>query len=362
VQITAAVHRHADQPPALEQLVLDDPRAGEVLVRIVACGICHTDLIAPRYLPLPAVMGHEGAGIVEATGPGVSKVKPGDRVVLTFPSCGNCGCCLDAEPGYCAESQSLWYSGRRADGTPTLTGSDGPVHGAFFQQSSFATYALATERNIVKAPADLPLEMLGPFGCAVQTGAGAVLNTFRAGAGSRLAVFGAGGVGLSAIMAARIAGAGTIVAIDTNPERLELARRLGATHTVDARDGDVARRVEGAAGGGVQFSLETSASVDGFQAALDCLAKRGVCGIVAVPQLGAPFSFAPRALLGGRSIVGIVEGDSVPDLFLPRLFDWYRAGRLPVELISESFDFGRVADALRASQEGRVVKPILRMA
>jgi aryl-alcohol dehydrogenase len=362
MQITAAVQRQLDGPPALEALELDAPRGDDVLVRIVACGICHTDLIAPRFLPLPAVLGHEGAGIVEQVGPRVTKVRPGDHVVLSFPSCGGCARCLAAEPAYCAATQSLWYSGGRADGSPTLRAGATPVHGAFFQQSSFATHALAMERNVVRVPDDLPLALLAPLGCGIQTGAGAVVNTFGLRAGATLAVFGAGGVGLAAIMAAVLLGAGTIVAVDINPDRLELARRLGATHTVDARDGDVAARIIALTGDGVQFSLETSASVPGFQGALDCLAKRGTCGVVAVPQLGAPFSFSPRPLLAGRRIVGIIEGDAVPDLFIPRLVDWYRAGRLPLEAISESFDFTAIGAALAAGASGRVVKPILRMA
>jgi aryl-alcohol dehydrogenase len=362
MQITAAVQRQLDAPPVLESLELDAPRGADVLVRIIASGICHTDLIAPRFLPLPAVLGHEGAGIVEQVGPQVTKVRPGDRVVLTFPSCGSCSRCLAAEPAYCAATQALWYSGGRADGSRTLRAGATPVHGAFFQQSSFATWALAVERNVVRVPDDLPLELLAPLGCGVQTGAGAVVNTFGLRSGASLAVFGAGGVGLAAVMAAAVLGAGRIIAVDTNPDRLELARRLGATHTVDARDDDVAARVVALSGDGVQFSLETSASVQGFQAALDCLAKRGTCGVVAVPQLGAPITFSPRPLLAGRRIVGIIEGDAVPDLFIPQLIDWYRAGRLPIEAISESFDFARIDDALAAGASGRVVKPILRMA
>lgn len=362
MQITAAVHRSADAPPVLETLELDAPRDGDVLVRVLASGICHTDIMAPRFLPLPAVLGHEGAGIVEAVGPAVRKVRPGDRVVMSFPSCGGCPSCLAAEPAYCAATQQLWYSGGRGDGSRTLTAGGGPVHGAFFQQSSFATHALATERNVVKLPDDVPLELMGPLGCAVQTGAGAVVNTFRMGPGARLAVIGAGGVGLSAVMGARIMGAARIVVVDTNAERLELARRLGATDVVDAREGDVAARIVALTKGGVEFSLETSAAVEGFQAALDCLGKRGTCGVVAVPQLGAPISFAPRALLAGRRMVGIIEGDAVPDLFIPRLVEWYRAGLLPLEAMSGWFDFARIGEALAASREGRLVKPILRMA
>lgn len=361
MQITAAVQRAVDAYPTLETVDLDDGRQDDILIRVVASGICHTDLMAPRFLPLPAVLGHEGAGIVERVGNRVRKVRPGDRVVMSFPSCGSCTSCLEAAPAYCAATQSLWYSGGRADGTRTLGTAAGPLHGAFFQQSSFATWALATERNVVKVADDLPLELLGPLGCGVQTGAGAVVNSLRLGTGATLAVFGAGGVGLSAIMAARICGARVIIAVDTRPERLELALRLGATHAVDAREGDTPGRIRALQPDGVQFSLETSASVDGFQSALDCLAKRGTCGLVAVPQMGAPFSFRPIPLLAGRRLMGIIEGDAVPDLFIPRLLDWYRAGLLPLESMSEYFNFADIATALAASRDGRVVKPILRM-
>jgi len=362
MHITAAVQRAADTDPLLETVDLDECRQDDILVRIVASGICHTDLMAPRFLPLPAVLGHEGAGIVERVGARVRKVRPGDRVVMSFPSCGACGNCLEAAPAYCAATQSLWYSGGRPDGSRTLGIGGEPLHGAFFQQSSFATYALATERNVVQVADDLPLELLGPLGCGVQTGAGAVVNSLRVGTGATLAVFGAGGVGLSAIMAARICGAATIIAVDTRPERLDLALRLGATHVIDAREGDSAGRIRALRPDGVRFSLETSASVEGFQSALDCLAKRGTCGIVAVPQLGAPFSFRPIPLLAGRRLLGIIEGDAVPDLFIPRLLDWYRAGLLPLEAMSGYFDFADIARALAASRDGGVVKPILRMA
>ncbi len=361
MRITAAVQRAPDKDPVLESLDLDECGQDDILVRVVASGICHTDLMAPRFLPLPAVLGHEGAGIVERVGNRVRKVRPGDRVVMSFPSCGACANCLEAAPAYCAATQTLWYSGGRPDGTPTLRNAEGPVHGAFFQQSSFATHTLATERNVVKVADDLPLELLGPLGCGVQTGAGAVVHSLRVGTGASLAVFGAGGVGLSAVMAARICGAGMIIAVDTRPERLALALRLGATHVLDAREGDVAGRIRGLRPDGVQFSLETSATVEGFQGALDCLAKRGTCGLVAVPQLGAPFSFRPIPLLAGRRLMGIIQGDAVPDLFIPRLLDWYRAGVLPLEAMSEYFDFADIATALGASRDGRVVKPILRM-
>ena len=251
--ISAAVTRSVEGPPSIEELELAPPRADEVIVRLEASGICHTDLFAPRICPLPAVFGHEGAGIVERVGARVGKVKPGDRVLMTFGSCGHCRHCEGGASAYCEHGHHLQFGGTRDDGSTTLSHAGEAIHGSFFQQSSFATRALATERNVVLLPDDLPFDLAAPLGCGVQTGAGTVLRSLKAPAGSSIAVFGAGTVGLSAIMAARHARLGPIVAIDIDPARLELARELGATHALDAREGDVAARIRAIARGGVRL-------------------------------------------------------------------------------------------------------------
>lgn len=231
--ILAAVARMPGGELSLETLSIDEPRANEILVRVVATGVCHTDLVArDRQLPVPfpVVLGHEGAGIVEKTGSAVSKVAPGDPVVMTFASCGHCPSCLDHATAYCHQFFPRNFFAVRPDGSTTLSAAGEKIHGNFFGQSSFATFAICGERNIVKVPADVPLELLGPTACGIQTGAGSILNVLRPQAGERIAVFGVGSVGLSAIMACRLVGAGTIIAVDRHDSRLALARNWGDPH------------------------------------------------------------------------------------------------------------------------------------
>ncbi|MDA0367539.1 MAG: NAD(P)-dependent alcohol dehydrogenase [Proteobacteria bacterium] len=363
MDVVAAVLRKAGGRFDLETVTLDAPAAGEVLVRVVACGVCHTDIGVQHMMPLPIVLGHEGSGIVEAVGPNVSKVVPGDRVVMTFGSCGGCASCVEGAPSHCHNMRILQFSGGRADGSPTMQQKGEKIFGAFFQQSSFATHALATERNVVKVTnSAVPLELLGPLGCGIQTGAGAVLNTIGARPGSSLAVMGAGSVGLSGIMAARLVGCTTIVAVDVNESRLELAQELGASHAFDARDGDVSDRIRSATGGGANYALETAGTVQSFTDAISCLAMRGVCGIVTVPNRGAAFEFSARYLLtGGRTVVGVLEGSSVPDVFIPQLIEFYAQGRFPMDRLATYYPLDRINDAVADSVAGKAIKPILRM-
>ena len=361
--IAAAVCRQADRPVMIETLELDEPRDDEVLVRIVAAGVCHTDLFAPSVFPLPAVFGHEGAGIVERVGTAVSKVKRGDRVAMTFGSCGHCRLCHEDSPAYCEQGHALQFSGQRADGSKTLRDTSGKtIHGSFFQQSSFATYALGGERSVVKLPDSMPLERAGPLGCGIQTGAGAVLNSLGASSGSSIAVFGVGSVGLAAVMAARIAGCSVIVAVDVNADRLSLALEMGATHVLSNGEGDIAARVRGIAPAGVHYSLDTAGQVQTLHDAISCLSRRGSCAIVTVPKLGAPFEFSGLdLLLGGRRLIAVLEGDSVPDKFIPQLAQYYLDGRLPLDRICREYDFMDIARALEDAHHARAIKPILRM-
>lgn len=363
MRIEAWVQRSAGEPPRLEALTLDEPRPDEVLVRIVAAGVCHTDLFAPSRFALPAVFGHEGAGVVERVGAAVTRVRPGDRVALTFGFCGQCRNCRKGAPAYCVEGHRLQFGGARADGSGTLVDAAGaPVHGAFFQQSSFATHALATERNVVRVPDALPFELAAPLGCGIQTGAGAVLNTLACPAGSSLAVFGVGAVGLSAVMAARLAGCGPIIAVDVRPTRLALARELGATHALNARDGAVVERILAATGGGADFSIETAGAEQTFRDAIECLARLGVCGLCTVPNLGEPFPFSPVSILKGRTVTGVLEGSSVPEEFIPRLAALQLAGELPYERLVTCYDFAALPQALADAEAGRAIKPVLRLA
>jgi aryl-alcohol dehydrogenase len=366
MKIRAAVAEEQSKPFLIEELELDEPRHDEVLVRLVASGICQTDAhVWHQHLPtpLPAVLGHEGSGIVERVGAGVAALKPGDHVVMSYQSCGHCEPCLSGNAAYCDNAIAANFSGARLDGTGGLhrpEGRNGEIHGHFFGQSSFATHALATERNVVKVPDDVPIELLGPLGCGLQTGAGAVLNSLHVQAGASIAVLGTGAVGLAAVMAARAAGAGTIVGVDVNPGRLALARELGATHVLDARRVDVTGELTRITGRGVSHVLETTGRKDMLQHAVESLAPMGQIALVAV---GGPEVTVPAPMLAlGKSVRGIVQGDAIPQLFIPRLIQMYRDGRFPFDRLVRFYEFADINEAFAAAAAGDAIKPILRIA
>ena len=366
MRITAAVTEAKGAPFLLAELDSGELRPGEIRVRIAAAGICHTDLICRDQwlpVPLPAVLGHEGAGIVEEVGPAVTKVVPGDRVGLTFDSCGSCNACRIAKPSYCHHFwEHNFAASRPADGSTVLHRDGQPVHAHFFGQSSFATYAVATERNVVKLPDEIALDVAAPFGCGLQTGAGAVLTSLAAPAGSSLVVFGTGTVGLAAVLAGVIAGCATIVGVDVNPARLSLARELGATHVVNAAEQDAVEAVRAITGGGADFALETTGSPAVLRNCVDCTAPLGITGVIGAPALGTEVSLDVTTILtGGRVVRGIVEGDSVPDVFLPRLAELHRQGRFPVEALLTFYDFDQIEQAARDAEAGRTIKAVLRM-
>lgn len=363
--VAAAVVRSKGGPFTIEQLHLEEPRADEVLVRIVATGMCHTDMVVRDQVypvPQPIVLGHEGAGVVEKIGTGVVKVRPGDHVVLSFMSCGRCRMCQQGRPNNCLDFNAHNFSGGRADGSGSLRDDHGPVHDHFFGQSSFATFALANERNVVKVPKAAPLELLGPLGCGIQTGAGAVMNALKVGPGASFAAFGAGAVGLSAVMAARVVGATTIIAVDVVPSRLALAKEVGATHTVNAKEQDAVAAVKDITGGGVQFSLETTALSAVVRQAVDALGVRGTCGIVGAAAPGTDISIDVTEFMQmAKTIYGIIEGDSVPDSFIPQLVDLYLQGRFPFDKLTKIYPFERINEAAQDSERGLTVKPIIRI-
>ena len=364
-EIKAAVVRQKGGPFQIETLRLEDPRPDEVLVRIVATGMCHTDMVARDQLytvPMPVVLGHEGAGTVEQVGSSVKKLAPGDHVVLTYMWCGHCKPCLNANLTYCANFYALNFGGAREDGSTATHDKQGAVRDHFFGQSSFGTFALSHERNVVKVPASAPLELLGPLGCGIQTGAGAVMNGLKVRPGSSFATFGGGAVGLSAVMAARVAGATTIIAADVVPSRLALAKELGATHTVNSRDTDPVEAVRKITGGGADFTLESSGRPAVLRQAIDALAICGSCGIVGAPALGTEASFDVNGVMtAGKRIIGIIEGDSVPDLFIPSLVELYQQGRFPFDKLIKFYTLDQINHAAEDSEKGVTIKPIVRL-
>jgi len=367
MQIRAAVTNEEGGPFTIETVELDEPQANEVLVRVVGAGVCHTDMIVRDQLyptPLPAVLGHEGSGVVEAVGKNVADVEPGDRVVLSFDYDDDCPSCHAGHPAYCEDFFAHNFGGRRPeDGTSPLSRDGEELSGRFFGQSSFATHAIATERNVVAVDDDVPLELLGPLGCGVQTGAGAVINTLDPQAGSSIAVFGAGSVGLSAVMAANLKGCTEIVSIDIKGNRLEKASELGATATVDPESvDDVAEAVREATGGGPDYAVETTGVADVAEQAVDTLTQRGTLAVVGAPALGTRASYDVNDLiLNGRSITGVVEGDSNPKEFIPDLIELYRQGKFPFDELVTYYDFEEIQQAVEDSERGDSIKPVLRI-
>ena len=364
MNIQAAVLRGKSLELSLETVQLAEPREDEVLVRLVASGICHTDLkvcLDGIRVPRPVVLGHEGSGIVEKAGARIKKIAPGDHVVMTFDWCGTCPSCLEGAVTYCYAAHPRNFGGTRTDGSSPLSRKGETIYGNFFGQSSFANFAICHERNAVKVRMDLPLELLGPLGCGIQTGAGAVINALRVGAGRSIAIFGTGAVGLSALMAARLVGASKIIAVDLLPPRLALARELGATHAVDANAEDAREAVMRITGHGVDFAIDTTTATPVIRQAIRCLAPRGTCAVMASesPQQEVPFNVI-HLMAGGRTVRGIIEGDSTPDVFIPMLADLHAQGRFPYDRLVKYYPFERINEAIRDAEAGRTIKPILR--
>jgi len=348
----------------LEQLQITGPNDDEVLVRIVGVGICGTDVGArDGHLPIPpppSVFGHEGAGVVEQVGARVTKVKPGDHVILAWDYCGTCAACKAGKVLYCLNFFLHNFHGARPDGTTTLRKGDQVVHGSFFSQSSFADFALANERNVVKVRADIPLERLAPLGCGIMTGAGAVMNALQPRPGACLAVFGVGPVGMSAILAAVVCGCTTIIAVDLSADRLKTAKELGATHTIDASQEDPVKAILDITGGGAEFSLECVGNPKVLRQAVDVLPRLGVCGLVGVVPPGTEVALNMDLIMNGRTVKGILGGDAIPDLFIPKLIDLYCQGRFPFDRLITFYPFGEINQAMEDMVQGRVIKPVLR--
>ena len=353
-EVKAAVLRGGG-PLTIETLEMDGPRNDEVLVRIVASGICRTDigfLDGWDGAASPVVLGHEGAGVVEETGKKVKGVKPGDHVVLSYQSCGRCPECKRGHPAGCESFYEANFGFHRLDGSNALWRSG--VGGHFFGQSSFATYAIASMRNLVKVPKDMDLSILAPLGCGIQTGAGTVMNSLAVSQGSSIAILGTGAVGLAAVMAARIAGAYPIIGVDVNPDRLGLALSLGATHVIDNRRGQVSSGIAAITGGGADYALETTGDSKLIGAALNFLNPKGTLAHIAEPG-------GESVLSGGRRVVGIIQGDAVPQLFIPRLIGLYLEGRFPFDRLVRFYDFTEINRAIDDSRKGITIKPVLRI-
>jgi aryl-alcohol dehydrogenase len=361
MRITAAVLRACDAPYRIEDVELRDPGPGEVRVRIVAVGMCHTDVL-PRvsgFLASPPIItGHEASGVVDAVGETVTDLIASDHVVISFDSCRVCANCQSGHPAYCESFVTRNLTGVGVEGSGAVRDTAGmPIASRWFGQSSFASHAIAAARNIVKVDPTIPLELLGPLGCGVLTGAGSILVALGVDKGSSVAVFGAGSVGLSAVMAARVAGAATIVAVDRNRDRLQLAGELGATHTFDANAPDLESELTRVTGGGPRYALDTTGVPSVIQTAVRVLRPTGICGLVAAKQ--GDVVLDPNILAFGRTVTGILEGDAIPAVLIPQLIQLWRQGRFPFDKLITTFPLQDINEAERASIDGAVVKPVL---
>jgi aryl-alcohol dehydrogenase len=364
MQISAAVVQEVGAPFTLAEVDLQEPAPDEVVVQIAGVGICHTDVAVKEGhlpFPLPGVLGHEGSGTVVSVGADVTAVTVGDHVAISFHSCGQCPRCAMGEPAYCHNFLEYNFGGVRPDGSSGLASAGTKLGANFFGQSSLATHALAHERNVVKLPPDVPVELVGPLGCGIQTGAGAVFNSLDVRPGSTVVVAGAGAVGLSAVMAAAVREAASIIAVDLHESRRALATGLGATHVVDPKAGPLAEQIREIAPAGADYAVDTTAVTPVVEQLLSSLGMRGMLGLIGVPaDPQAVFSvglFQPPLL--GLTIRGIVEGDADPQTFIPYLLDLHRQGRFPFDKLITTMPLTQINEAVEAQHRGEILKAVL---
>ena len=351
----------------VETIEVEAPRAGEVRVRIAGVGLCHTDLIFRDQLApfaLPGVLGHEGSGVIEAIGEGVEGLSIGDEVVIGFSSCGACPRCDEHLPSYCQNFVPLNYAGMRLDDGSTAYAKGGArVTSHFFGQSSFSALTITRAGNVVKVDtSQAALELLGPLGCGFQTGAGGVMRSLACPAGSSLAVFGGGPVGLAAVMGAVIQGCSTIILVEPVAARREIGLELGATHVIDpAAAGDLAAALRAIVPAGLDFAFDTSGVVPVIEAGLASLGSHGAIGLVGVPaKADAALNVRIAGLMTpGHRIIGIIEGDSDPQIFIPELIAHHAAGRFPFDRLIKTFPLDRINEAIAAQTRGECIKVVL---
>lgn len=360
MQIKTAVSDGTSQQLKIIDAQLDAPKDNEILIKMVATGVCHTDTAGRDGLttPLPVALGHEGAGLVEQVGSGVIDIKPGDHVVLSFAYCGHCRHCLTGHPGMCDHFNELNFAGHSYDGSHRLHLSDGQPLSTFFGQSSFSTYAVVDQHNVVKVDPTVDLRLPGPLGCGIQTGAGTILNYLQPKFGESLVIFGTGAVGLSAIMAAKLTGAERIIAVDIFDQRLSLAKELGATDVVNSKTVDAEAAIREILPSGADYTLDTTGVSPVVLNALHVLKPGGECAVVGMGR-ELTFNLQNDLMAEGKKISGVIEGDAIPQLFIPKLVSFYKQGRFPFDKLIKFYDFDQINDGFAASKDGSVLKPVV---
>ncbi len=366
--IEALVVEQKDARFEVQEVELEEPARGEALVRIVASGVCHTDQITRQGdmpMPFPAVLGHEGAGVVERVGEGVTQVAPGDKVIIGWPSCGECRNCLEGEPRYCLRTGEALVSGKRFKGdragTTAYSRKGRPLNGHFFGQSSFGTSSITTADALVKVPGDTPLELLGPLACGLGTGAGAVLNEARPRLGDSVLIVGVGAVGLAAIMASRNSGVTKIIAADVHDNRLTLAQEFGATHVINSRAKDLVEETRRITGSTVDYAFDCTGVIPVIEQLAETVGMLGTLVLVGGAPAAARFSLDHLRTLWGKRVIGVLGGGGRSGQLIPALVELYQQGRFPFDRLVRYYEMGEIERALADSKSGEVVKPILRM-
>ena len=363
MKITAAVVNGVNDDYELEQLTLGELYPDEVIVKMVASGVCHSDealRVGDAAFPMPAVLGHEGSGIVVEVGSAVSKFNVGDQVVMAYNYCGTCPSCRTGHPSSCNEWTPLNMSGARLDGSHIFYKEDGTPVSNFFAQSSFATHTITHVNNLIKVDPEEDLRLIGPLGCGLLSGFGTVVNGLKPKTASSIAVFGTGAVGLGALMTAKIVGCSTIIAVDIHDARLETARELGATHTINSRTEDLAARIAEISGEqGVDYTVDTTGISSVMKASIDVLAIGGVCAPVAVTPNSIEMNTFMDLVLSNRKLIGVLMGDAVPQLAIPELIKFHKEGKFPFDKLVKFYKFDEINQATADSNSGETIKPIL---
>ncbi|MBD0313222.1 MAG: S-(hydroxymethyl)glutathione dehydrogenase/class III alcohol dehydrogenase [Microcoleus sp. T3-bin5] len=367
MKVKAAVARSADKPLSIETVDLDGPRAGEVLVEIKATGVCHTDAYTlsgadPEGL-FPAILGHEGAGIVAEVGAGVTSVKVGDRVIpLYIPECRNCEYCLSRKTNLCQAIRVTQGQGVMPDGTSRFS-IDGQKLYHYMGTSTFANYTVLPEIAVAKIREDAPFDKVCLIGCGVTTGIGAVINTAKVEPGSNVVVFGLGGVGLNVIQAARMVGANMIVGVDLNPNKREMAQKFGMTHFVNPREveGELVPYLVDLTKGGADYSFECIGNINVMRQALECCHKGwGVSVIVGVAGAGQEISTRPFQLVTGRVWKGTAFGGAKGRTDVPKIVDWYMDGKIDIDsLVTQVMPIDKINEAFDLMHKGQSIRTVL---
>lgn len=361
MRVLSAIVSEQSGPIEIKEVTLNKPLNNEVLIKIVGSGICHTDLAVKNgriHTMFPVALGHEGAGIVEAVGPGVTEFAIGDHVVVSFPYCGHCKNCLTGHPSSCKDAFKLSFGGKMMDGTSRIHDEKGQEIGSLFGQASLSSYVVSHLNNLVKVDKQVDLRLLGPLACGIQTGAGTVLNKLKPSPGDSIIVFGCGGVGMSAVMGAKLANCSQIIAVDIVEERLRLAKELGATHVLNGKELDAVKVIQALTDGGADYAVESGGNAMLVKQAVASVRPGGTVALVGGSG-ETTLHMHDDLVAVNKTIMGVVEGDSVPALFINKLIEFYKSGLFPFDKLIKIYPINELHQAVEDMHLGKTIKPVV---